>query len=72
MTDDWTFGRKLAAGFAAAVVLVISIAIVSILALSSVVTDKDRLIDVNAPLLVDAEAMTRPASARAAQSAPIF
>ena len=57
MSDDWTFGRKLAAGFAAAVVLVIIIASVAILALRGVVTDKDRVIDVNAPLLVDAEAM---------------
>jgi methyl-accepting chemotaxis protein len=55
--SDWTFGRKLAAGFAAAVVLVIIMAGVAIQALRSVATDKDRVIDVNAALLVDAEVM---------------
>ncbi|MEW6777711.1 MAG: methyl-accepting chemotaxis protein [Bdellovibrionota bacterium] len=57
MTQDWTFGRKLGAGFAIIVALSVTIGIVAVYALRGVVESKDRVIDVNGKLLIDAEAL---------------
>jgi methyl-accepting chemotaxis protein len=51
----WTFGRKIGAGFAATVALTVLIGALSIHALRSVVTSKDRVITVYAQVLIDAE-----------------
>lgn len=50
----WTFGQKLAAGFAAVVVLALIGSIVGVRAIQSVVTEKDRVIAENAASLVAA------------------
>jgi len=55
MARSWTFGKKIAAGFAAVVVLSILISAIAAYALKTVVASKDRVIDVNARNLVDAE-----------------
>jgi methyl-accepting chemotaxis protein len=55
MNRSWTFGRKIGLGFAATVVLTILIGALSIYALRAVVDDKDRVIAVDAQLLIDAE-----------------
>jgi CHASE3 domain sensor protein len=54
MKPDWTFGRKLAAGFAMTVALAVVIGIIGVYALRSVVASKDRVIGVDSQLLVDA------------------
>jgi methyl-accepting chemotaxis protein len=55
MTRHWTFGRRIAVAFAAMVVLAMAIGVVAIVALRDVVAGKNRVIDVNAQLLVDAQ-----------------
>ena len=55
MTGNWTFGQKLGAGFAITVALTVAIGMVAIYALQNVVRSKDRVIDMNSQLLVDAE-----------------
>jgi CHASE3 domain sensor protein len=54
-TKEWTFGRKIGAGFGALVLLTMLIGVLSIYALRSVVSDKDRVIAVDAEVLIDAE-----------------
>lgn len=54
MGKNWTYGQKLAVGFAATVSLAVVIGIVATVALRSVVSSKDRVITGNAQLLVDA------------------
>jgi methyl-accepting chemotaxis protein len=67
MSREWTFGRKIGAGFAVAVALTMAIALVALVALRSVVDAKDRVISVNAENLIEAEklatAMERKGSA---------
>lgn len=53
--QTWTFGRKVGAGFAATVALTIVIGLVSIYALRVVVSSKDRVINVNAQILIESE-----------------
>ena len=55
MARSWTFGQKIAAGFAAVVVLSILISAIAAYALRTVVASKDRVVEVNAQNLVDAE-----------------
>src|SRR5688572_26866659 len=55
MTRHWTFGHKVGAGFAVAIALSVAIGTGAIYALRSVVQAKDRLIAVNAHLLIDAQ-----------------
>lgn len=57
MKRNWAFGQKLAAGYAVMVVLVIVVSTVAAFALRSTVASKDRVISVNAQILVDAERM---------------
>ncbi|MCI0622083.1 MAG: methyl-accepting chemotaxis protein [Acidobacteria bacterium] len=58
MTRHWTFGQKVAAGFAVTVALAIAIGAVSIYALRGVVESKDRVITVNAKNLDDAQKLS--------------
>jgi len=55
MVRTWTFGKKIAAGFAAVVVLSMIISAIAVYALKTVVASKDRIIEVNAQNLVEAE-----------------
>ena len=55
MNTRWTFGQKLAAGFAVVVILTLLISFVSLRALRTVVEEKDRVITENADKLIDAE-----------------
>jgi CHASE3 domain sensor protein len=55
MARSWTFGQKIAAGFAGTITLLIIIGIIARLALRTVVATKDRVLEVNAQHLVDAE-----------------
>ncbi|MCI4566632.1 methyl-accepting chemotaxis protein [Lysobacter sp. CFH 32150] len=57
MKRNWAFGQKLAAGYAVMVVLVIVVSTVAAFALRSTVASKDRVISVNAQILLDAERM---------------
>ncbi len=69
MQRHWTFGQKVGAGFGVVVALSIVIGGVAVFALRSVVASKDRVIAVNAQVLVDAERLhaSRQASAAAAR-----
>ena len=55
MARDWTFGQKLGTSYAFVVALTIVIGVVAILALRTVVSAKDGVIDVEAQLLIDAQ-----------------
>ena len=55
MSKDWTFGQKLTAGYAVMLVLVLITSAVAIYALGAVVASKDRVISVNAQILLDTE-----------------
>src|SRR5689334_3458173 len=59
MTRNWTFGQKLAAGFATIILLVIILGAVSLYALQSVVAGKDLVINNDAQVLIDAETLGR-------------
>jgi CHASE3 domain sensor protein len=54
MERNWTFGQKIGAGFAVVVALAIAIGAVSYRALTSVVAAKDRVIQVDSKLLIQA------------------
>jgi methyl-accepting chemotaxis protein len=55
MARNWTFGRKVGAGFALIVMLAVAIGVVALYALRSVVASSDRVITGIAPVLIDAE-----------------
>ncbi len=55
MARSWTFGRKVACGFAVVVALAVVTGVVAVVALLGVVAQKDRVIAVNAANLIDAE-----------------
>lgn len=55
MIQHWTFGQKIAAGFAIVIALSILAGTLSVYALRSVVASKDRILSVNTQLLLDAE-----------------
>ncbi|MEJ0097142.1 MAG: methyl-accepting chemotaxis protein [Bauldia sp.] len=57
MKREWTFGRKIAVGFAAIVVLAVAMGVVAVLALQTVVASKDKVITVDGPLMVRASQM---------------
>jgi methyl-accepting chemotaxis protein len=54
MPQGWTFGRRLAAGFAAVVALALLVGIVGLRALSGVVESKDRVLAQESRLLLEA------------------
>ena len=66
MARSWTFGKKIAAGFAAVVVLLILISAIAVYALRTVVASKDRVLEVEAQNLVDAEKLRGNVEARSA------
>jgi methyl-accepting chemotaxis protein len=53
----WTFGQRIALGFALTTALTAAIGVVSVLSLRTVVQDKDRVIDVDAQALIEANAL---------------
>src|SRR5688572_28927105 len=55
MTRHWTFGQRIGAGFAVTVMLGIAIGGIALYSLRTVVASKDRVIDVNAQLLIGAQ-----------------
>lgn len=55
MFQGWTFGQKIGAGFAVTVLTSVVIAVLSVFALRSVVENKDRVIEINAANLLDAQ-----------------
>ncbi len=55
MGRSWTFGKRVGAGFAGMVVLSILISAVAAYALKTVVASKDRVIEINAKNLIQAE-----------------
>ncbi|HVZ13938.1 MAG TPA: methyl-accepting chemotaxis protein [Bauldia sp.] len=54
MRREWTFGRKIAIGLTIKALLTIIMAIVALVTLQSVVTSKDKVINVDGPLMVRA------------------
>jgi methyl-accepting chemotaxis protein len=66
MNRSWTFGKKIAAGFAAVIVLSILISAIAVYALKTVVASKDRVIEVNAQNLVLAEKLRGTIEGRSA------
>ncbi len=65
MRKNWTFGQRLGAGFAVTVALTVAIGVVAVRALRSVAESKDKVILVDAQVLLDAQ---RLATARAEKS----
>ncbi len=55
MNKNWTFGQKLTAGYAGMLLLVLVTSAVAVYALRAVVASKDRVITVNAQILLDTE-----------------
>lgn len=55
MNKNWTFGQKLSAGYAVMLLFVILTSAIAIYALRAVVESKDRVISVNAQILLDTE-----------------
>lgn len=65
MTKDWTYGQKLAAGYAVMVVFAIIISTVAVYALRTAVASKDRVIGGNMQSLLEAERLNSDAERRA-------
>jgi methyl-accepting chemotaxis protein len=55
MKREWTFGQKIAGGFSAIVALTIVIGVTAVLAIRSVNEAEERVVSVNARILIDAE-----------------
>jgi methyl-accepting chemotaxis protein len=55
MARSWTFGKKVGAGFAVVVLLSMLISAIAVYALKTVVASKDRVLEINAQNLIDAE-----------------
>ncbi|KQV46721.1 MULTISPECIES: methyl-accepting chemotaxis protein [unclassified Duganella] len=55
MNGNWTFGRKLATGYAVMAALALLICIVAVLALRSAVAGQERVISVNAQMMLEVE-----------------
>ncbi len=66
MTSNWTFGRIMAAGFAAALLLNLATGVIAIVGLHRVVTSKDRVISVNAALELRAQQLVADRNNRSA------
>jgi methyl-accepting chemotaxis protein len=64
MNQNWTFGQKLAAGYAAMVVFAVILSAVAAYALSAAVASKDRVIRVNAQILLNAEKLSTASERR--------
>jgi methyl-accepting chemotaxis protein len=68
MGNRFTFSQKLAAGFAMIVLLALAVTAVAVFALRDVVERKDRVIDIAAQRLVDAERLHALSMRKAAES----
>jgi methyl-accepting chemotaxis protein len=66
MARHWTFGQKISAAFALAVLLAAIIGAVGVYTLQRVVTEKDRVIEVNAQMLIEAQKLHTDWEARLA------
>jgi methyl-accepting chemotaxis protein len=66
MNRNWTFGQKLAAGYGVMVLFAIILSAVAAYALTATVTSKDRVININAQILLDAERLNATAERRVA------
>ncbi|HLG56356.1 MAG TPA: methyl-accepting chemotaxis protein [Vicinamibacterales bacterium] len=66
MVRHWTFGQKIAAAFAALVLVAATIGAVGVYTARRVVAEKDRVIDVNAQLLSRAQALRAASDGRTA------
>src|SRR5580698_2635847 len=55
MSKDWTFGRRIIAAFSVVVATTVAVGVVSMIALTSVVSNKDHVINVTSPLLINAQ-----------------
>jgi methyl-accepting chemotaxis protein len=66
MSKNWTFGQKLAAGYAVLVAFAVIIGVLATYALRAAVASKDRVIGVNAQVLIDAVRLRLDAEARVA------
>ena len=66
MFRNWTFGRTMATGFAVVLVLNLAAGVIAVLALRSVVDSKDRVINVDSQLVLDAQKLLTIRNARAA------
>ena len=64
LNETWSFGRKIGVGFAAVVGLTMLAGVITILALREVVSSKDRVLDVNARGLVNAQQIDNSAEKR--------
>jgi methyl-accepting chemotaxis protein len=64
MGQQWSFGRKLGAGFAVSVLLTVLVSYVAISSLRTVVAVKDRVLEENARSLVDAQRLETLAESR--------
>ena len=66
MGNNWTFGQKLAGGYAVMIAFAIVIAVAAIYALRAAVESKDRVIVENAQILIEAERLQTASEARVA------
>src|ERR1039458_1002940 len=66
MGRRWTFGEKLAMGFAVTAMLAVVMAGIAVYALNRAVASKDRVISVNAQNLIDAAKLQTAAARKAA------
>jgi CHASE3 domain sensor protein len=72
MSRNWTFGRKVGAGFAVTLALSVVMAVIAIYGLRTVVVGKDRLITVDSQNLIDAERLHRSRDELAAATRGYF
>lgn len=72
MTRRWTFGRRIAAGFGVMVALTLVVGVIAVISLRGVATGKDRVIEVDARLLIDARRTEAAANLIAASTRAYF
>lgn len=68
MTRPWTFGQKIAAGFAVMVAVTVVVGLAAVLSLRHVVSTADRVLDVNARQLVDAQRLRAAAAEKSSEA----
>jgi len=66
MTSKWTFGRTIAGGFAAVLVLNLTVGVIALVGMDRVVASKDRVINVDTQLEIKSEQMLAARNGRAA------
>ena len=68
MPGRWTFSQRVGASFAGLVALAVVLGVVAFVALRAVVSTKDRVIDVDAQLLLDSQRVQALAEAKGSDS----